>query len=659
MLKKFLGIGLGLTLLLSSTPDLSFAAKKKKSSKPVGTLVNPLDLSQITVSYKKPGSSSKKKKTKVISCFQKIAGKASTKSTGTWFTSFSQESKSIKAKLKKSPGSASLKYALALNNALSKASKGQCKEPAQSSLAKYSGPWGEKQVRRLLAVFANGGDEALVQSYVQAGMDATVDDLLAWKPDSYVDGKREELSCDTNPNDNVKNCYPYMAGSDLNDFYLDGFISWINWRSIFTKNPARDVLFQFAMDERAPGDPRVLGGCNRYYFLDYIAKVDAFSSSGDYKKYVLDMSTDQFIHGKWLSGDSNHSGAPGLTGNEDYAREIMELTTLGTSDKYGQLNYTDLDVYITSLIFSGLDEVNNNGFCTIGYNPYLAAPGPHTVFGGTPYAITIGSSQNFSFPAVDFAKALMNVKADQMAWELARRMWPRFINSLGSPAAIQELADLIKGNDFMLWPVMKAMMTSKAFYAPESDRTIIKTPFTLFVTYARQIGMPVDNYNSLRDWLDDIGMLLGRPPTVFGFSYHLKELAADFYQEFRFKSLFYYTMWQDLEDIKDEYGWTPHNGLVAPVPVSGDAGVDLVNALVRRLGLADVITQAQLDQYVQFVNYYLGDCYSSTDPKCFMLNGQNKKLVWDPPDRSDADDDFYRLRLLAVMLGFSDAFAVM
>ena len=246
---------------------------------------------------------------------------------------------------------------------------------------------------------------------------------------------------------------------------------------------------------------------------------------------------------------------------------------------------------------------------------------------------------------------LFRVKKKQISYELARRLWGRFISGRGTPAAFTRLANLIEENDFKLFPVMEKIMKSRAFYAPESAETIMKNPHTLLTTYLRMTGFPIEDYNWMRDRFDDIGMLLGRPPTVFGFSYNNDLLASDVFQLERFNSMFYITMWQNLEDIEEEYGWTPHSGLIAPIAKTGVPEEDVVNAMISRLNLSHSVTPAQRAEYVKFIANYLGGCPSQSDPQCFAFGSTRVKLFRDSPDLLDTENDFYRSRLLLVMLG--------
>lgn len=632
-----------------------------------GTLVSGGDVFEVPVRVK----NGKKSRSVQITCLDQTPGKLRATDQGLFFQSYASEQKRITKALKpKKRGKPlapkkikSLRAQLNSVKQMLRAGKGACKEPDFLSLRPHTGPFGERQVRRLLEVFALGGNEALVAPLVNAGLDGAVRELTSFKTDNYSMAVMDALSCDPNPDDNERECY---ENGDANDFYMDGVISAVNLQSIVSINPVHMALREWVMDQRAPGNPRVLDHCHKFMYRDHLAMIDRFAMSGDYTQYVLDYVDDPFGHAKWLSGASNHIISVGNlrlgVGNEDFARELFELLLMGPNDKNGNPNYNDLDVLSGSFILSGwaeteVEDPNGNEFCPVGFFRHLHFSGPHTVFAGTPHQITIPDQGDGNGKA--FVRELFRVKRKQISYELARRLWTRFVNDRATPSAVTRLATVIEENDFKLWPVMQRMMKSKAFYAAESSETIMKNPHTFLVSYARMTGIPVDDYNWMRSWFNNIGMLLGRPPTVFGFTYQNELLASDVYQMERFKSLLNITINQDREDLEEKYGWTVHGGLIAPIARTGIPEEDVVNAMLKRLNLVHSTTEAQRQEYIKFIAHYLDNCPSQSDPACFEFEGARRKLRRDVPDLGDPDGDFYRTRLLLVLLGAMRDFQTM
>jgi|GEM_PF-5022013 len=598
-------------------------------------------------------------RTQVISCLKTIPGSVTRKRGKLWFSSHSDQLAFYKKELKKAKSSKAKKKVndkIALAKALRSAGIAACNEPASGSMRAYNGAFGEKQAARLIEVFALGGNPGLADRYVSIGMDAAVRELTTFKSDPFVDNFRAKLTCGPNPY-NTTNPDTCFENENINDFYMDGYVSGLNWRSINSVNPAFMALFEWTMDQRAPGNPRVLRECGKWMFPRYVEMVDQFVRDGDYKGYAAKWVQDSFIHGKWLSGTSNRAGLIKV-GNEDFAREFMELFTTGRDYPDGTPVYNDFDVFQASLAMSGLSETpvrdqSNQEICVIGQFADLHRPGEKVLFDGTPRRMVVDTAD-------DMARKIFVSQRDQIAFELARRLWSRFISSKGTTIAYQRLAKEIIANDFKLWPVLTKMMKSQAFYAPEAAESILKNPHTLFVTFARMSGIPAGDYGQLSRALDAVGMQLGKPPTVFGFSYQNKLLASDVYQLERFNAFAGHALYQSLEQLKTRYNWTPYIGLVAGVPRTAvDNATDLINSVLKRLNMTDSTTQGQKDALVQFLNYSLDDCYSNTDEECFVLDGRRKKLNRSIPDPGNVNGDFYRLRMAYAMIANMPAFGTM
>lgn len=596
-------------------------------------------------------------------CYKGAGGKVTKVGKYKYFLSYSKLLKEVNQKLKVTSNPKTkntLKKQKSLYQVLKADGAVLCSTAQQPShsLTRYSGPFGLKQAQRLVEVFALGGRPGLAQHYADIGLDAAIDDLTTLKDDSEVEVFRARLTCGNHPREpQLDTCY---EDGDINDFYMDGLVAGLNWRMLYTNNPAFAKLQQFVMDERAPANPRVLDGEAQWMFKDYILALDRFMISGNYKAYVADMVVDPVAHGMWLSGAANHLGVLAV-GNEDFARESLELLTTGVRKPDGSPVYNDLDVYENSKAMSGLGvsramDAHGHFVKAVGNVPAFHAPGIKRLFAGTPQEMQIDN-------ASDFAREIFIKQRDQVAYELAWRLWRRFINSSGTTSDHLQLAEIIKNNDFQLWPVMKAMMASSAFYAPESYKSILKDPNTYYVTAVRMSGMPIDYWEWVHYTLGDLGMRLGRPPSVFGFNYQNRQLGSDFYQLARYNWMVYHFLYQNMNDLKEDVNWTPYTGLVENMPLTGNPARDFVNEIMKRMNLADSWNEDQKDALEHSINYYLYNCGNQNDPLCFRLHGQpSDQLVrWyrDAPDVGDTESDFYRVRMGYLMAVVSPAFGAM
>ena len=100
---------------------------------------------------------------------------------------------------------------------------------------------------------------------------------------------------------------------------------------------------------------------------------------GSFSDLLLDVTIDPAML-IWLSGVDNEAEAP----NENYAREMMELFTLGASDESGY-PYSETDVREQARALTGwtADWVDDVGYTNFRFDPERHDAGPKTIFGQT------------------------------------------------------------------------------------------------------------------------------------------------------------------------------------------------------------------------------------------------------------------------------------
>jgi uncharacterized protein (DUF1800 family) len=105
---------------------------------------------------------------------------------------------------------------------------------------------------------------------------------------------------------------------------------------------------------------------------------------------------------------------------------------------------------------------------------------------------------------------------------IALKLHRHFVSDLpGEPskedqAAILAMADLLRRNDFELKPMLRRLFTSRHFYDPRQQGTMVKGPVDLIVTSIRSLQLPVRPLSTLLSASDLMGQSLFQPPTVKG-----------------------------------------------------------------------------------------------------------------------------------------------
>ncbi len=189
--------------------------------------------------------------------------------------------------------------------------------------------------------------------------------------------------------------------------------------------------------------------------------------------------------------------------NENYARELMELHTLGVNG-----GYTQKDVTEVARVFTGwtLDQPYQGG----GYifRPRLHEPGTKTVLGHT-------IKEKGEQEGIEVLTLLS--KQPATARFISTELAQRFVSDNPPPALVDAMSKTYLKTDGDLREVMRTMFSSPEFWAPEADRARVKTPFEFVVSSLRATGADVEDPQPLLGVLNKMGQpLYGcQPPTGY------------------------------------------------------------------------------------------------------------------------------------------------
>ncbi len=191
--------------------------------------------------------------------------------------------------------------------------------------------------------------------------------------------------------------------------------------------------------------------------------------------------------------------------NENYARELMELHTLGVDG-----GYTQQDIVEVARCFTGwtIDRPNQGGPFT--YNDRTHDKGEKTVLGAT---IPAGGGKEDGEKVLDILAAHPST-ARFISKELAQR----FVADDPPPALIDRMAKTFHDTDGDIRAVLSTMFNSKEFLSQGAYRAKIKTPFEMIVSAVRATGAKVDSAMPLANQLNNLGEPLYRKLEPTGYS---------------------------------------------------------------------------------------------------------------------------------------------
>ncbi len=187
---------------------------------------------------------------------------------------------------------------------------------------------------------------------------------------------------------------------------------------------------------------------------------------GDFKQFVYDIGIDPGML-VYLNGTDNNAGEP----NENYARELLELFTMGQERNDGTENYTQADIEEIARALTGW-KTDYFALSSV-FNPF---PG---IYHDDTEKTFFGQTGNFGYQ--DVVDIIFAQRADATAEYICRKLYQEFVYPGADESIVSELAQIFKDNDFQIAPVVTAILSSAHFYDPEVIGAKIKTPIELII----------------------------------------------------------------------------------------------------------------------------------------------------------------------------------
>ena len=261
---------------------------------------------------------------------------------------------------------------------------------------------------------------------------------------------------------------------------------WAN-RMVLTQRPLEEKMALFWHGHFATGDEKV----QDYRKMLQQNELLRAKATGNFRDLLIAVSQDPAMLAS-LDAGVNVKGAP----NENFAREIMELFTMGVG------NYTEKDIQEAARAFTGW---NYKGLDYV-VNPQQHDDGIKTV---------LGRSGNF-----DGVQVIDIILAHPVTSEyIADKLYRYFVREDVTPAMRVKLGKLLRDTQFEIAPFLETLFGSCDFYSDASVGTRIKPPVELTVSTYRKLGLTevpgIPDFNVLTE---SMGQKLLNPPNVAGWA---------------------------------------------------------------------------------------------------------------------------------------------
>ena len=261
---------------------------------------------------------------------------------------------------------------------------------------------------------------------------------------------------------------------------------WAN-RMVDSNNPLQEKMALFWHGHYAVNETKVRD------YRKLLVEIELFHEmgTGNFRDLMVAIAQDPAML-SFLDAGVNVKGAP----NENFAREIMELFTMGVG------NYSERDIREAARAFTGwnyadLEFVINEDEHDNGVKQFLGRSG--------------------NLDGVEVIDIIMEqpVTAEYIAGKIYRF----FVREDLSPELQNELGNVFRNSNYEVAPLLETIFLSKDFYSAASVGTHIKSPVELAVSTYVKLGLEdvpgVPDFNSATGAL---GQTLFRPPTVAGWA---------------------------------------------------------------------------------------------------------------------------------------------
>lgn len=312
----------------------------------------------------------------------------------------------------------------------------------------------------LLRRFGLGASEAELDYYLKDGLKGAIDRLLDYDSvDENFDIPIERMA---NNNGQVN-----MPAVQL----------WWVLRLLSTRRPLQEKMTLFWHDHFATSAAKVVGPPLMHGQNELLRA----NATGKFQILLSEASKDPAML-FWLDNQFNVKGKP----NENFAREVMELFTLGIG------NYSETDIQEAARAFTGW-TIGRRAPARRGNDQ---APPPQQVRRNAEFVFRpalhdtgeksiLGNKGNFD--GDDVVGIL--VGNPRTAQYLTEKIWNWFVYPNAEPATIDKFAKKFRDSGLDIKVLLRAIMESTEFYSDKAERSLYKNPVDFVVSTVRQLGV--------------------------------------------------------------------------------------------------------------------------------------------------------------------------
>ncbi|MBZ0327916.1 MAG: DUF1800 domain-containing protein [Altibacter sp.] len=326
---------------------------------------------------------------------------------------------------------------------------------------------------------------------------AAVDAALALSPSEFIDNLVDgafNLPTTATP------FWGNYAVSDFGDFETENEQYILDWRlqsaNDFISEDLRGRLTFFWTNH-------FVTELEVYFYAPYLFQYYNIIQShcvGNFKDFVHDIGINPAML-LYLNGFENTNFNP----NENYARELYELFTLGEGN-----GYTEFDITETARALTGYNHWSEPG-AAIYFDVATHDTGSKTIF-----------NQTGAWDYEDVITILFQERGGEIAFNMCKKLYQFFVSpdvdTMIEQNIIQPLSQTLINNNFELVPVLKQLFKSQHFFDERALGVVIKSPYDVMFHFTNESDFFYDD--TLMDafvyYTGLMGQEIFNPPDVSG-----------------------------------------------------------------------------------------------------------------------------------------------
>lgn len=316
-------------------------------------------------------------------------------------------------------------------------------------------PWDISKVRHLYRRLGFGANQTVISNTLNTDPQTAVENVL-----------QEAQNMPNTPAPE----WGYWSVSDFSDFGTENNMYIDAWYK------------QAVLDIRGKN---LKGRLSFFWLNHFVTQIDTFfyapytfqywdilqtHALGNFKTFVREIGLNPAML-LFLNGFENTSENP----NENYARELYELFTLGEGN-----GYTQQDIEETSRALTGYNHTTEYG-APITFNNSTFDTTTKTIFG-----------QQGAWGYEDVIDILFEQRAPLIANFICAKLYAYFVSPTINQSIVDTMASTFINQNWEIEPVLNQLFKSEHFFDQEAIGVIVKSPYDLMMSFYNELDFAYD-----------------------------------------------------------------------------------------------------------------------------------------------------------------------